>query len=139
MKPLNHFKFTLVSLFFSGLIFFCGCKKFVTVPSPVTELTSGNVYKNDNTAIAVLTGLYANLASSSLTFGGNLPSMSYNPALSSDELNLFTGSSGTPAYYFSNSLTSLNTSSTGNFWQPIYNNLFTMKFGNSRSSLRRRL
>ena len=35
------------------------CKKFVEVDAPVTSITGDNVYNNDATAIAVLTGIYA--------------------------------------------------------------------------------
>jgi hypothetical protein len=38
-----------------------GCKKFVQVPPPVTQLVTASVFANDATAAAAVTGIYANM------------------------------------------------------------------------------
>lgn len=52
---------TLGSLLIIGMT---GCKKFVEVEPPVTSITGENVFTNDATAIAVLTGIYAKMSTS---------------------------------------------------------------------------
>lgn len=95
------------------------CKKLVDINAPYTSTNAANVYTNNSTAAAVLTGIYAGMSSSSFTSGG-ITSMSYFPGLSADELTLFGGSTnaniGFVAYY-TNQL--LNTT-TPNFWTSIY-------------------
>nr|WP_294877559.1 RagB/SusD family nutrient uptake outer membrane protein [uncultured Pedobacter sp.] len=99
------------------------CKKLVEVDPPVTSINAENVYTNDLTAAAVLTGIYSNLSSSAFSFGG-LTSMSLFTGLSGDELTLMNGSTNT-AYtsYYRNALTSSNTSGS-DFWVKIYPTLF---------------
>jgi hypothetical protein len=44
------------------------CKKFVTVDAPVTQLVSANVFTDDVTATAALTGIYSNMMNTSVGF-----------------------------------------------------------------------
>jgi len=96
-----------------------GCKKFVDVNAPVTSTNSGNAFTSDATAAAVLTGVYTKISSSGFTHGG-LPSLSLFPSLSSDELELMSGSANMDLIaYYRNALSSSNTMST-DFWSNIY-------------------
>jgi hypothetical protein len=100
-----------------------GCKKSIEVDPPYTNLNGLNVYENDITATAVLTGIYMNISQSSFAggsffAGGSITSMSLFPSLSADELTLFF--QGTPFLnYYKNALSSFNTG-TSDFWTNIY-------------------
>jgi starch-binding outer membrane protein, SusD/RagB family len=50
---------------------FSGCKKYLEVPLPQDRITVSTVFQNDNTAAAVLTGIYGKLFSQH-DFDGNL-------------------------------------------------------------------
>lgn len=63
---------------------FTGCKKFVSIPPPLTQAESKVVFDNENAAMAAVAGLYSQMAQTSLTFA-NAASSVY-PALSADEL-----------------------------------------------------
>jgi hypothetical protein len=107
-----------------------GCKKLVDIKAPITSINQSNVYNDDGTAIAVLTGIYADMASGSQTagFSGN-QSLSILAGLSSDELTLYNGvSSEKYIAYYHNSLAP-NPNPLQDFgsehWTPIYNWVFT--------------
>ncbi len=55
-------------------IFICivlfSCKKLVDVEAPTTSTNAANVYQNDETAAAVLTGIYTNMSNSTFSSGG---------------------------------------------------------------------
>lgn len=99
------------------------CKKLVTVSSPDTSITQDNVYTNDATAIAVLTGVYTNMSQNGLNSG--LCAMSFYPGLSADELSLIDYTNVTYTAYYTNSLTNKNTG-TADFWNTIYPIIFTL-------------
>ena len=85
-----------------------GCKKLVEVEAPPTASTSENVYTNDATAAAVLTGIYTNLSSNSYRFVTGSGSLSVEAGLSSDELTLaggVTNSNSTLVRFYVNGLT----------------------------------
>jgi starch-binding outer membrane protein, SusD/RagB family len=65
-----------------------GCEKFLEVKAPTTSVNEGNVYSSDETAIAVLTNIYAGMSIG--TDGGfaGQKSMSVLAGLSADELTL---------------------------------------------------
>jgi hypothetical protein len=66
------------------------CKKFLDIDPPVTKLESGNVFLNDNTANAVVAGIYSRLNGDGI-FSGRT-SLSTIMGLSADEFRLITGS-----------------------------------------------
>ncbi|WP_259070357.1 RagB/SusD family nutrient uptake outer membrane protein [Mucilaginibacter sp. X4EP1] len=109
--------FFIVLLGASLLISGTGCKKLVDVPPPVTELTGNNVFINNATAIAVLTGIYNSMSSgNSFAAGGN--SISVYAGLSADEL-LCTANNSTNTLFYTNSLNSRQTNYGGSY-QNIY-------------------
>lgn len=90
--------------FLSGFVFYVvftfitGCKKLIIVPPPVTQLSSDNVYDNNNTAAEVLTGIYIQLVDGQPTPAGEFGDMGYISllsALSADELTLEGGNANT--------------------------------------------
>jgi starch-binding outer membrane protein, SusD/RagB family len=102
------------------------CKKLVEISAPVTSVNGANVYVNDVTASAVLTGLYTNMSKAGSNFTGN-GSISLYLGLSADEFTLSNRVSTSDAnyYYYTNSLFALPTGGAGsNFWDPLYQNIF---------------
>jgi starch-binding outer membrane protein, SusD/RagB family len=114
--------FLLLSLFLV-LCMTC-CKKLVEVTPPVTSITDASVYNSDATAIAVLTGLYAQLSQASYPGNTNqLPTLSLWAALSADELTLWDVSQGgAPPAYYGNTLTATD------FGPEFWNNTYPMVF-----------
>lgn len=78
----------------AGLVALNGCAKLVTVPPPVTELSSENVYSTNSTASGVMTGVYIGFTlGPALSPGGaSLYRFSLEGGLSADELTLYGGS-----------------------------------------------
>src|SRR5689334_13920473 len=85
-----------------------GCKKLVEAEPPYTNLNGLNVYEDDATAIAVLTGIYINMSKASFSGGGafggagSITSLSLLPGLSADELTLFYQLNTTYLSYYKN-------------------------------------
>ncbi|MBS0027564.1 RagB/SusD family nutrient uptake outer membrane protein [Chitinophaga sp. 22321] len=97
------------------------CKKFVDVKGPTTNITGDNVFSNDGTAAALLTGIYTKISSNSLA-SGDLASIAFLTGLSGDELSLYSGYSNPDLKnYYSNSLIATQQPS---IWNNIYPKLF---------------
>ncbi len=107
------------------IILLGSCKKFIEVDGPVTSTNALNVYTNDATAAAVLTGIYTKMSNSSFSDDG-ITSLSLFPGLSADELTLH-GAVTNTAYlgYYRNALTNSNTSNT-DYWRNIYPIIFVV-------------
>src|SRR6185503_15822823 len=121
----RFFTLFLIALLLGGV----SCKKLVEVPAPVTSLSSDNVYTNDATAAAVLTGIYTQLSMRSPTNGAaSINSISLAAGLSADELTLFAGSGNfnTPlAQLYLNKLTpGLSTTQGGVMWDDFYSKIY---------------
>ncbi|MHA4893305.1 RagB/SusD family nutrient uptake outer membrane protein [Pedobacter sp. PWIIR3] len=117
MKPI-YSKINIVAAFCSLVVMpFCACRKLVEVEAPITSTNAEIIFKDNTTAAAVLTGIYADVAK--LPFNStHINSISLFTGLSADEFKLF-GENGT--FYFSfytNNL--LPTSVEGHFWNSIY-------------------
>ncbi len=109
---------------FCVIIFNVSCNKLIDVDPPYVTVNSGTVYSSDETAAAVLTGIYTNLSKENSTlFGGfsrgGLTSLSLFPGLSSDELVLYDYNNPLYSPYFKNSLTGMTTGSA-DYWKSIY-------------------
>jgi hypothetical protein len=98
------------------------CKKLVVVNPPLTSLTVTNVYQNDATAIAVLTGIYTTLSEG--IFATGVKSISFDCGLSADELQGNSESLGTPFLpFYENALTNQNNLT---FWENFYGYMYTV-------------
>jgi len=108
---------------FSLIVGLVGCNKLVEVAPPVTSITDDNVYASDATAIAVLTGIYGQLSTTSNYNSMGLTTISLFSGLSSDELTLFGGGTGNYNAYYTNNLSV----GAGGFeyWNNIYPYIFT--------------
>ncbi|MDR3714167.1 MAG: RagB/SusD family nutrient uptake outer membrane protein [Puia sp.] len=104
-----------------------GCKKLVTVDAPLTSVNQANVYGNDASAIAVLTGIYTAMSTPGSVFTGST-GISFFSGLSADELTLYSGISNTSSWYsyYTNSLYSTTKGTVGSdYWSPAYNYIYT--------------
>lgn len=125
----------------SFLILF-SCKKLVEVPAPVTQLTSDNVYSNNATAAAVLTGIYTEMATIPSTTVGTLSGISLGSALSADELTLFGGSANgnvALSQMYLNKLTAglptgISVNATGP-WADCYNKIYIVNIALERLAI----
>src|SRR6185312_17553567 len=88
------------------------------------SVSEPTVYSSDATAIAVLTGIYAQL-SNSVYSGYGLPTLSMYAGLSADEFTLWSGvTSVSQIAYYTNTLSTAN--STGSdYWTNLYSYIFT--------------
>jgi len=99
------------------------CKKFVNIDAPKTSINGKNVFSSDATAIAVLNGIYINMAASSI-IGGDMTSIGYLTGLSGDELTLSDIVSDDRRKYYQNMLDSgLDNSS---LWLVIYPRIYIL-------------
>jgi len=113
-------KLILYALLLAGL---AGCKKFIDIAPPVTQLTEGNVYASDATAIATITGIYSILSSS--VIGGNT-GLSIKGGLAADEFTLFSGVTNKEliAHYQNDLVSTAAQSFGGGLWRDFYYYIF---------------
>jgi len=102
------------------------CTKLVEVDPPITEITGASVYNSDATASAVLTGIYTNMSSGSITNAGNFISLSLFPSLSADELSLFSNSNSNFLAYYTNLLGSTGLGGGSEYWNNFYPVIYTL-------------
>ena len=111
----------VISLYF--LVFTClqGCKKFVEVDPPKTQITKDLVFTTDATATSAIEGLYEQMMENieSIANGG----LTLYTGLSSDELVYYMT---TPSYgeFYSNGLEPTNENLKSNLWGPSYNYIY---------------
>jgi starch-binding outer membrane protein, SusD/RagB family len=120
MKIINRDTFFRV-IIIVNVFLFPSCKKFIEVDSPKNRATEDDVYKYDQTAIAVLTDIYATMSDKNEGLQGNgFTSISLFAGLSGDELTLFDFNNLDLSVYYQNVLTSQSLT----FWNEIYPNIF---------------
>ncbi|MFX1707391.1 RagB/SusD family nutrient uptake outer membrane protein [Chitinophaga sp. CC14] len=112
------------AILLTSLIIHLNCAKLIEVNTPKTSIDAKNVYTNDVTASAVLTGIYTTLSASNIT-GTDLSAIGLTTGLSGDELVLYGGSGDIRlrAYYQNNlkTITSYN-----DFWSTIYKEIYIL-------------
>lgn len=101
------------------IIAISGCKKFIEVDPPVTSVNEGNVYEDDATAIAVLTGVWTKMSYSRFTLD-----MTVYPELAADNLMLYDLNTASYTAYWQNLLIPSN-SLTPSFWINLYPYIFS--------------
>jgi len=96
-----------------------GCKKFVEIPPPTTELVTTNVFNDASTATAAQTAIYTSMFLNGAGFG-----IEINTGLSSDELQTYFSGS----YFFDLYTNTLNAINDGNSlsgqWSGPYNYIY---------------
>ena len=102
------------------VVFFCCCKKMVEVKAPVTSVNENNVYSNDASAAASLTGNYIAMSDGSSIFTGR-SGVSLLAGLSADEFTLYKDVTDSKLIaYYKNAL-SVSQTIGSEFWAPLYN------------------
>lgn len=94
-----------------------GCKKFVTVPPPVTSLVNTSVYATNSTAASAVTGIFITMAGNSI--GGGNYGISVLSGVSADELKL---SASSPDNILNHSyINALQSRDYSNLWSDLFN------------------
>lgn len=101
-----------------------GCKKLIEVNAPSTSLSSLNVYKNDETAIGVVSNIYGEMSqqNSGLNPGtSDIAAISLFAGLGADELTLYDLNNQNLLSYYSNDL---KATTSPNFFDDLYKRIF---------------
>lgn len=126
MKPTSLYD-SLLLFFLLFLLPSMGCKKFVETDPPDTQANGSNVYANDPTAIAVMTGLYSSISRGNPgpNFASGTESFSLLCGLSADEYVLFEGADDRMSSFYRNALFSNNTAGYGtDYWTLLYDLIY---------------
>jgi starch-binding outer membrane protein, SusD/RagB family len=116
MKSIHSLFFLVVLAIFIGM---SGCKKFIGVPPPVTQLVTANVFDDNATATAAQVAIYTSMES------GTGFTIEQYTGWSSDELLEYAGGSGFDNDLFTNDLTSANDANSFNaVWSNPYNLIY---------------
>lgn len=107
------------------LTLYSSCKKLVDIPPPTGDVSEENVFTDDGTAIAVLTGIYITMSTNSSCFSGNA-SISFRGGLSADEFTLHSlVTRETEVRYYQNELAEDGVVRIGSeHWSKLYNLIF---------------
>lgn len=118
MKKFTIQLFALVTIL---VVFMCAsCSKLIEVDPPITTINGDNVFNEDGTAIAAITGIYANMSKARVSEGtGRLTNIFFTTGLAADELELWNKSNTYLAQWYEN-----NISPAENTWSAIYNMIF---------------
>jgi hypothetical protein len=109
---------SFITLQLASILLTTGCSKLIEVNTPTTSIDAKNVYSNNLTASAVLTGIYTGLSASGIT-GNDFSAIGFTTGLSGDELILYNGSRDIRLKsYYQNNLK--NITSRIEFWTAIY-------------------
>lgn len=100
---MNRYATLLCSSTLFLLIF--GCRKFVEVPPPITQVSSTSLFSNNATLESALGGIYITMEGNSV--GGGPTGISAILGLSGDDFNLFPGTLGDQADAYMNQETSI--------------------------------
>lgn len=106
------------------------CTKLVEIPAPANSMSSANVFTNDESAIAVLTGIYTDMSKPTNSGTGGFAGINGISALvglSSDELTYHDGLLGSNRYiaYYTNNLAAVGPAAVGfDHWASLYAYIF---------------
>ncbi|WP_436490530.1 RagB/SusD family nutrient uptake outer membrane protein [Chitinophaga sp. ARDCPP14] len=123
LNPINKTTFLfLLSAHIMIIITQTSCQKLIEVNAPTTSITADNVYTNNLTASAVLTGIYSRISMNSIT-GNDLSAIGLITGLAGDELTLYAGAKDVRLRaYYQNNLATIT--SRIDFWANIYNEIY---------------
>lgn len=101
-----------------------GCKKWIAVDPPITQLSTASVYSGNTSAAGAMTGIYDRMVGNSAGMTDGASSIAIEIALAADE---FTNYSTSKIYtqFYKNALSSSNgLSSNYYFWQELYAEIY---------------
>lgn len=111
----------LLIILFSGLY---SCTKFVQIDPPTNKLINANVFTDDGSATAAMSGIYTRMMSSQGFAGGGLSSVTYLSGLSADELINYSPQNDYIQFY-GNSLTPTNGYLNSSIWSEAYQYIYS--------------
>jgi hypothetical protein len=120
MQPVNRFS---VSILISFTLLYGGCKKFVAIGPPETQLVTQTVFDNDATALSAIRGIYIRMISGGGFASGSLSSVTDLAGLSADDLQDFSTSADMIGFAH-NSLLPTNSQLTTSLWGEMYKNIY---------------
>lgn len=113
-------RFFVLVYILSGMIL--GCDSFVDVDAPPVQISTDNVYNNDEAAASAIRGIYSEMISGTSLASGGGSSVTVLAGRSSDEFdNYSTGFSGA---FSVNQLTADNTTVKTGLWSPAYKYIY---------------
>lgn len=99
------------------------CSEFVEIDAPINSLVQETTFSSDNTATAVMTGLYKDIAVDfGLASGGPSSSLAGYCGMLTDELEITTSSTKQLEFY-TNSI-SISNSFISGLWEQVYNYIY---------------
>lgn len=107
------------------IIFISGCKKFVIVDTPITQVSTESAFKSDASAEAVITGIYAQMANGYIT-GYQLAGTSYYAELSADNLVINPAGRTDLSPWYQNALEPAYATISGVYWKKVYTEMYTI-------------
>lgn len=118
----RYTKFILVFLTF---VLSISCKGLISVDSAYNNVDGKNIFDLDETAISMVTNIYAQIAYDNRSIlNSKLSSLSFYAGLLSDELTLFNSSNNISFFsIYTNELSSTNSPET---WQDVYAKIFVV-------------
>jgi hypothetical protein len=103
-----------------------GCKKFVQIKPPISEIAAATVFADNTSAEAAMTGIYSNMmngATSTLSSGN--ASISYCQGLAADELTDYNSAIAVFSQFYKNELTSSNGGASNDYyWSELYSDIY---------------
>jgi hypothetical protein len=138
MKTIQSYIFITFALFGTLL---SSCKKFLEIPLPTDRFATEGAYLNDNSAGAVLTGIFSTAAGSILYNGSNVQyeTIGFRTGLYADDLTQIQAASvnsiaATTSQFYLNGLTSTNSTQWITLYRQVYNCNLTIENIDSHSS-----
>lgn len=110
---------TTIIILLLFLILCNACRKFVEVENPIDQVTSDKVFRDDQTALSALAGIYISMSTTSTTPIISNGSITIYAGLSSDEL-FYTGTATNDKEFAGNSLSVTNSILNNNLWRQAY-------------------
>jgi starch-binding outer membrane protein, SusD/RagB family len=122
---MKRFKIVLSNIVILCMTISISCKKMIEVDGPPTSINEENVFKNDATAIALITGVYINMSNDNIDFLNGTSRITFYPALSADELSVSSNSiSDEVIGFYQNNIKSDQISI--NFYEKSYKAIYTV-------------
>lgn len=107
----------IIALVLSVTLF--SCKKIVTIDPPIDKIVADKVFTNDETATAVIRGIYVNLSTGGFASGG-IRSVTLLAGRSADEFTNYFAAGDTRKQFADNNLLSNNTNLQSGLWANPY-------------------
>jgi starch-binding outer membrane protein, SusD/RagB family len=116
-----YYKYSFrISIYTFCICLLVSCSKLVEVDPPITNTNGDNVFNEDHTAMAVMTGLYTKMSSAYTSdLNGRLTNIFFTTGLTGDELDLNDRTNTYYNLYYSNNISPIEST-----WFYIYNMIF---------------